>query len=98
MATWKVFYPKKETIKGSLANITLHSIRIEAAMLLFEANVTDIQVIGQLRYKSIEFQMYYRNTPVLAKIHTKAMESLDNYMYSPAVVTDVEDFEEDEAD
>ena len=37
--------------KGSLANITLHSIHIEAAMRLFEANATDIQVIGRLRYK-----------------------------------------------
>ena len=42
--------------------------------------------------------MYYRNTPVLAKIHAKTMESSDNYMSFPAVVTNVEDFEEDEAD
>ena len=88
------FLPRGEK-KGSLANITLHSIRIEAAMLLFEANATDIQVMGRLRYKSIAFQMYYRNTPALARIHAKAMESSDNYMSSPAVVSD---FEEDEAD
>ena len=39
-----------------------------------------------------------RNTPALARIHAKAMESSDNYMSSPEVVTDVEDFEEDESD
>ena len=42
--------------------------------------------------------VYYRNTPALAKIHAKAMESSDNYTSTPAVVTDDEDFEEDEAD
>ena len=98
LAAWKVFYPEEESIKGSLAKITLHSIHIEAAMLLFEANTTDIQVMGRLQYKSIAFQMYYRNTPALAKIHAKAMESSDNYSSKPAVVTDDEDFEEDEAD
>ena len=96
LAAWKVFYPKEKLIKGSLAKITLHSICIEAAMLLFEADATNIQVMGRLRYKSIAFQMYYRNTPALAKIHAKAMESLDNYMSSPTVVSDDEDFEGDE--
>ena len=67
-------------------------------MLLFEADTTDIQVMGRLRYTSIAFQMYYRNTPALAKIHARLMESLDNYMSSPAVVTDNEYFEEDEAE
>ena len=67
-------------------------------MLLFEADATDIQVMGRLPYKSIAFQMYYRNTPALAKIHARAMESSDNYMSAPAVVTESEDFEEDEAD
>ena len=42
--------------------------------------------------------MYYRNTPVLAKIHARAMKSSDNYRSAPAVVTDNEDFEEDEVD
>ena len=83
---------------GSLAKITLHSIRIKAAMLLFEADATDIQVMGRLRYKSIAFQMYYRNTPVLARLHARATESSDNYQSAPAIVTDDEDFEEDEAD
>ena len=75
LAAWKVFYPKEETIKGSLAKITLHSICIEAAILLFKANATDIQVMGRLWYKSIAFQMYYHNTPALAKIHARAMKS-----------------------
>ena len=42
--------------------------------------------------------MYYRNTPALAKIHAKVIEFSDNYMSSPAVMADVEDFEADEAD
>ena len=83
---------------GSLAKITLHSSRIEAAMLLFEANATDVQVMGRLRYKSIAFQMYYHNIPTLAKIHWRAMKYSDNYRSTPAVVTDDEDFEEDEVD
>ena len=98
LAAWKVFYPEERLMMGSLAKITLHSIRIEAAMLLFEADATNIQVMGRLRYKSIAFQMYYRNTPALARIHARAMESLDNYQSAPAVVTDNEDFEEDEED
>ena len=98
LAAWKVFYPEEKLMSGSLAKITLHSIRIEAAMLLFEANASDIQVMGRLRYKSIEFQMYYRNTPALARLHAKAMESSDNYQSTPAIVTDDKDFEEDEAD
>ena len=95
MAACKVFYPEEKKIKGSLANITLHSIHIEAAMLLFKANATDIQAIGRLRYKSIAFKMYYRNTPALARIHAKAMELSNSYTSFPAVVSD---FEEDEAD
>ena len=98
LAAWKVFYPKEKLIKGSLAKITLHSIRIEAAMLLFEANATDVQVMGWLRFKSIAFQMYYRNIPALARLQARAMESSDNYQSAPAIVTDDEDFEEDEAD
>ena len=85
----------RRKIKASLANITLHSIHSQAAMLLFEANVTNIQVIGQLQYKSTPFQMYYRNTPALARIQSKVMESSDNYISSPAVVSD---FEEDKSD
>ena len=97
-AAWKVFYPDEKLMSGSLAKITLHSIRIMAAMLLFEAKASDIMVMGRLRYKSIAFQMYYRNTPALARLHAKAMESSDNYQSALAIVTDDEDFEEDEED
>ena len=76
-AAWKVFYPDEKFMSGSLAKITLHSIRIMAAMLLFEAKASDIIVMGRLPYKSIAFQMYYRNTPALARLHAKAMESSD---------------------
>ena len=82
----------------SLAKITLHSIRIEAVMLLFEADASDIQVIGRLQYKSIAFQMYYPNTPALARLHARAMESSDNYQSAPAILTNHEHFKEDEKD
>ena len=49
LAAWNVFYPEEKFIKGSLAKITLHSICIKAAMLLFEANSTNIQVMGRLQ-------------------------------------------------
>ena len=67
-------------------------------MLLFEANASDILVMGRLRYKSIAFQMYYCNTPALARLHAKAMESSDDYHSAPVVMTDDEDFEDDEQD
>ena len=35
LAAWKVFYPKEKLMTGSLEKITLHSIRIQAAMLFF---------------------------------------------------------------
>ena len=62
-AAWKVFYPKQQHISGSLAKITLHSIRIMAAMLLFEAKATDLVVMGRLRYLSTAFQMYSATPP-----------------------------------
>ena len=98
LAAWKIFYPEEKLMSGCLAKITLHSIRIMAVMLLFEAKASDIIVMSRLRYKSIAFQMYYCNTPALARFHARAMESLDNYQSAPAIVTDKEDFEGDEAD
>lgn len=38
--------------KVGLAKITFRSIQIEVAMLLFEANTTDMQLMGKLRYLS----------------------------------------------
>ena len=61
-----------------------------AAMLLFEANATNLVVMGRLQYLSQAFQMYYRNTPVLAKIHTRAVESTSNYT-PPAMPTKILD-------
>ena len=63
-----------------------------AAMLLFEANATHLVVMGRLQYLSQVFQMYYRNTPALAKIHARAMESSGNYTPSamPTKITDNE--------
>ena len=45
---WKAFYPDEEKISGLLAKITLHSICIDAAMLLFKANATNLVVMGRL--------------------------------------------------
>ena len=85
-------FPDEKYISGSLAKITLHSIRIMVAMLLFEAKATDLMVMGRLRYLSTALQMYYRNTPALTKIHARAMESSGNYTPSamPTKITDDE--------
>ena len=64
-------------MKKSLAKSTLHSIHVYAAMLPFEANVTDIQVMGRLQYLLIAFQMYGCNILALAKIQAKVMKSSD---------------------
>ena len=93
-AAWKTFYPEKENIKGSLAKITLHSTPICAAMLLFEAKAIDMHVMGCLQYLSMAFQMYYPNTPALAKIHVKAMESSGNYVQSTITIKEINDNEE----
>ena len=61
-----------------LAKITLHNILILVAILLFESKATDIQVMGRLQYLLNAFQIYYYNTPTLAKIHAKRMEFSDN--------------------
>ena len=63
-----------------------------AAMVLFEAKATDLVVMGRLRYLSTAFQMYYHNTPALAKIHARAMESSGNYtpLEMPTEITDDE--------
>ena len=87
-AAWKAFYPEEKHISGSLAKITLHSIRIMTAMLLFEANATDLVVMDRLRYLLQAFQMCYHNTPALAKIHARAMESSGNYT-PPEIPTEI---------
>ena len=89
-AAWKGFYPEEKHISGSLAKIILHSIRIMAAMLLFEGKATNLVVMGRLQYLSQAFQMYYRNMPALAKIHARAMESSGNYT-PPAMPTKISD-------
>ena len=42
--------------------------------------------------------MYYYNTPVLARLHAKAMKSSDNYHSAPVVVTNDEYFKDDKQD
>ena len=61
-------------------------------MLLFEANATNLVVMGRVRYLSQAFQMYYRNTPALAKNRARAMESSGNYTPPeiPTAMTDNE--------
>ena len=51
-AAWKVFNPEEKHKSGSLAKITLLSIRIMAAILLFEANATNLVVMDRLQYLS----------------------------------------------
>ena len=40
--------------------------------------------------------MYYRNMPGLVRIQSKVMELSDNYVSSPAVVSDFEEEEEED--
>lgn len=74
LAAWKVFYPEGIWDK-SLAKITVHSFRIWAVILLFKAKASEAVPKGQLRYLSNCYSVYYRNTPVLAKIHAEVVEN-----------------------
>ena len=73
LAAWKVFYPDGP-LKDSLAKITCHSFRIQAAVALFTAKATESVIMGRLRYLSNCYSMYYRNTPMLAQLHAAAVE------------------------
>ena len=60
-------------------------------MLLLEANATNLVVVGRLRYLLQAFQMYYRNTPALAKIHVRELESSENYTTTALPVEIIDD-------
>ena len=97
-AAWKIYYPECNTLADSPAKITLHSIRINAFMILFAENMNNANIIGRLRYKSTKFCIYHQNAPALAAIHTRAVTITDlnsyNLDFDPRYVTDKKDEEE----
>jgi len=96
-AAWKIYYPECETLSESPAKITLHSIRIGAAMILFAKQWDDTNIMGRLRYKSTRFRMYHRNVPALAALHAKAVtDAAINQYENLQYVSDDEDEDEDE--
>merc|ERR1712115_303424 len=99
-AAWKIYYPECDTLSESPAKITLHSIRIGAAMILFSKQWDDTNIMGRLRYKSTRFRMYHRNVPALAALHAKAVTDAAINQYtgtnSNNYVSDDKDEDEDQ--
>ena len=95
-AAWKIYYPECETLSESPAKVTLHSIRIGAAMILFAKRWDDTNIMGRLRYKSTRFRMYHRNVPALAALHAKAVTEAAINQYDFNYISDDEDEDEDD--
>ena len=90
-AAWKIYYPECETLSESPAKVTLHSICIGAAMILFAKRWDDTNIMGRLRYKSTRFRMYHRNVPALAALHAKAVTEAAINQYDFNYISDDED-------
>ena len=85
-------YPECETLKDSPAKITLHSVRILAAVILFADGATDSIIMGRQRYKSDKFRIYYRNVLALSATHSRAVTSAETHKCEDcAMVLDDED-------
>ena len=92
IAAWKTHYTECKTLKESPAKITLHSVRILAAVILFADGVTDSILMGRLRYKSDKFRIYYRNVPALSAMHSRAVTTAETHNYKDsALISDDED-------
>ena len=92
IAAWKTHYTECETLKESPAKITLHSVRILAAVILFADGATDSILMGRLRYKSDKFRIYYRNVPALSAVHSRAVTTAETHDYDDcALISDDED-------
>ncbi len=98
-AAWKIYYPECETLSKSPAKVTLRSIRIGAAMILFAKRWDDTNIMGRLRYKSTRFRMYHRNVPALAAPHAKAViESAINQYKNFNYISDDKDKDDKDVD
>lgn len=56
---------------------TCHSICIMAIALLFAETESEMIICNRLRWGSDKWWVYVRHTPVMAKIHTKAIADID---------------------
>ena len=74
-------YLECETLKDSPAKITLHSVRILAAVILFADRATDSIIMRRLQYKSNKLRIYYRNVPALSAAHSRAVTAAETYKY-----------------
>ena len=63
---------------NDLARFTCHSIRVGACVLLHETGQTPDFIKARLRWCSDAYQMYLRNTPKLASLHTQAVNASDS--------------------
>ena len=100
-AAWKIYYPKSESLSESPAKVTLHSICIGAAMILFAKKWDDTNIMGRHKYKSTRFRMYHRNVPALAALHAKAVTeaAINQYKYKNSnYISDDEDKDDEEID
>ena len=92
LAAWKLFYPDG-TWDKTLAKISVHSSRVQAAVFLFEAKASESVITGRLRHQSNCYSVYYCNTPMLAKLHAEAVEDSGLTQYS--VETGIADNDEE---
>ena len=54
-----------------------HSICIMATALLFAETESEMIIRNRLRWDSDKWWVYVRHTPVMAKIHSKAIDDVD---------------------
>ena len=84
--------PECETLKESPAKITLHSVRILAAVILFADGATDSIIMESLHYKSDKFRIYYRNVPALSAAHSRVVTTAKTHDYEDcAMILDDKD-------
>ena len=72
----KTFFYISQT--SDLARFTCHSIRVGACILLHETGQSPDFIKSRLKWCSDAYQMYLRNTPKLALLHTQAINASDS--------------------
>ena len=63
---------------NDLIRFTYHSIRVGACVILHETGQSPDFIKARLRWCSNAYQMYLRNTPKLALLHTQAVNATDS--------------------
>jgi len=67
----------EEHVKKFQERWTCHSIRIGATALLFAETENEMIIRNRLRWDSDKWWVYVRHTPVMAKLHAKAIADVD---------------------